>query len=70
MRQRARLGAYHAGQAPADDTGGLVDLIVIETASHCIKEAHEATGPLGADSGAAETVRYEYVKRPNREERD
>ena len=54
-----RVELTHAGQAPADDTGGLVDLIVIETASHCIKEAEEATGLLGADSGAVETVRYE-----------
>ena len=59
MRQRARLGAYHADQAPADDTGGLVDLIVIEMTSHCIKEAEEATGLLGPDSSASETVRYE-----------
>ena len=40
-----------------------------ETARRCIKEADEATGPLGADSSAAETTRYEYVERPNREER-
>ena len=39
-------------------------------ARRCIKEADEATGPLGADSSAAETTRYEYVERPNREERD
>ena len=25
---------------------------------------------MGADSSAAETVRYEYAERPNREERD
>ena len=41
-----------------------------ETARRCIKEANEATGPLGADSSAAETTRYEYVERPNRKERD
>ena len=43
---------------------------MIGTASHCIKEADEATEPLGVDSGVAETVRYEYVERLNREERD
>ena len=68
--QRARPGSYHTGQAPPDDTGGLLDLIVAETARRCIKEVDEATDPLGADSSAAETTRYEYVKRPNREERD
>ena len=41
-----------------------------ETARRCIKEADEATGPLGADSSAAETTRYEYVERPSRKERD
>ena len=41
-----------------------------ETARRCIKEADEATGSLGADSSAAETTKYEYVERPNREERD
>ena len=41
-----------------------------EAARRCIKEVDEATGPLGADSGAAETTRYECVERPNREERD
>ena len=34
-----------------------LDLIVAETARRCIKEADEATGPLGADSSAAETTR-------------
>ena len=47
-----------------------LDLIVAETARRCIKEADEATGPLGADSSAAETTRYEYVERPSRKERD
>ena len=56
----------HFQTIPAD----WLDLIVAETARHCIKEADEATGPLGADSSAAETTRYEYVERPSREERD
>ena len=56
----------HLQTIPAD----WLDLIVAETARRCIKEADEATGPLGADSSAAETTRYEYVERPNREERD
>ena len=43
---------------------------MIETPRRCIKEADEATVPVGADSCAAETVRYEYVERPNRKERD
>ena len=43
---------------------------IAPAARRCIKEADEATGPLGADSSAAETTRYEYVERPNREERD
>ena len=56
----------HLQTIPAD----WLDLIVAETARRCIKEADEATGPLGADSSAAETTRYEYAKRPNRKERD
>ena len=56
----------HLQTIPAD----WLDLIVAETARRCIKEADEATGPLGADSSAAETTRHEYVERPNREERD
>ena len=56
----------HLQTVPAD----WLDLIVAEAARRCIKEVDEATGPLGADSGAAETTRYECVERPNREERD
>ena len=56
----------HLQTIPAD----WLDLIVAETARRCIKEADEATGPLGADSSAAETTRYEYVERPSRKERD
>ena len=41
----------HLQTIPAD----WLDLIVAETARRCIKEADEATGPLGADSSAAET---------------
>ena len=35
-----------------------LDLIVSETARRCIDGAGGATGPLGADSSAAETTRY------------
>ena len=46
-----------------------IDSVLAETARRCIKEADAATGPLGADSSAAEITRYEGVERPNREER-
>ena len=47
-----------------------LDLIVAETARRCIDRARGATGPLGADSSAAETTRYEDVEKPDVNERD
>ena len=47
-----------------------LDLIIAETARRCIDEANEATGPLGIDSSAVETTRYEAIVKPNVNERD
>ena len=46
------LARHH--QAMLDDW---MDSVLAETARRCIKGADEATGPLGADSSAAETTR-------------
>ena len=47
-----------------------LDLILAETARRCIDGAGGATGPLGADSSAAETTRYADVERPDANKRD
>ena len=47
-----------------------LDLILAETARRCINGAGGATGPLGADSSAAETTRYADVERPDANKRD
>ena len=47
--------------------GDWLDMIVSETARRCIDGA---TGLLGADSNAAETMRYADVEKPDVNERD
>ena len=43
--------------------------VLADTARRCVKGAGEAACPPSADNSAAEATRYEYVERPNREER-
>ena len=47
-----------------------MDAVLVETARRCIEEVGKATGPLSADSSAAETARCETVERPDKKEPD